>query len=61
MSASANALALATAVGGDIKTLTAQLQASQQEVADLQEALGLANTKIQELTERLDAMSEPPP
>jgi len=61
MSASAKAIALAEAVGGDIKALTAQLQASQQEVASLSQALDAANLKIQELEARLDAMSEPPP
>jgi hypothetical protein len=61
MSASAKAVALAEAVGGDIKTLTLQLQASQEQVSNLSDALDAANIKIQELTARLDAMSEPPP
>lgn len=61
MSASAGAIALAQAVGGDVKILTAQLQARDQEVADLTSELNTAKTEIQTLKERLDAMSNPPP
>lgn len=61
MSTSAGAIALAQAVGGDVKILTAQLQARDQEVADLTSELNTAKTEIQTLKERLDAMSNPPP
>jgi len=57
VSSSARAVALAEAVGVDIKDLTAQLQASNQQITDLQDALVQANAKIKELTERLDAMT----
>lgn len=60
MSTSAGAIALAQAVGGDVKILTAQLQAREQEVADLTTELNTAKTEIQSLKERLDAMSPPP-
>lgn len=58
MSSSARAVALAEAVGVDIKDLTAQLQASNEQITNLQDALIQANAKIQELTERLDAMTK---
>jgi len=61
VSTSASAIALAQAVGGDIKTLTTQLQASQQEVASLTQALESANVQIQALKDRLDAMPTSPP
>ena len=61
MSASAGAIALAQAVGGDVKVLTAQLLAKDQEVANLTSELNTAKTEIQTLKERLDAMSNPPP
>lgn len=61
MSTSAGAIALAQAVGGDVKVLTAQLLAKDQEVANLTSELNTAKTEIQTLKERLDAMSNPPP
>lgn len=61
MSASAGAIALAQAVGGDVKILTAQLQAKEVEITNLTTELNTAKTEIQTLKDRLDAMSTPPP
>lgn len=60
MSTSAGAIALAQAVGGDVKILTAQLQAKEEEISNLTTELNTAKTEIQTLKERLDAMSPPP-
>lgn len=60
MSASAGAIALAQAVGGDVKILTAQLQAKETEISNLTTELNTAKTEIQTLKDRLDAMSPPP-
>lgn len=61
MSASANALALAEVVGGDIKALTAQLQEAQSTIATLQTDLGAALQQIQDLTDQVAALQNPPP
>lgn len=61
MSASANALALAEVVGGDIKALTAQLQTAHTEIDTLQTDLANALQAIQELTDRVAALENPPP
>lgn len=61
MSVSANAIALAEVVGGDIKALTAQLQQAQQDVSTLQTDLAAALLRIQELTDQVEALQNPPP
>ena len=61
MSASANALALAEVVGGDIKALTAQLQSALTEIGTLQTDLASALQAIQDLTDRVAALENPPP
>lgn len=61
MSASANALALAEVVGGDIKALTTQLQSALTEIGTLQTDLASALQTIQDLTDRVAALENPPP
>jgi hypothetical protein len=61
VTASANALALAEVVGGDIKALTAQLQSALTEIGTLQTDLASALQVIQDLTDRVAALENPPP
>ena len=61
MSASAGAVALAVAVGGDIKVLTAQLQAANQTISNLTDELETAKSQIQQLISQVAELQNPPP